>query len=52
VNEDGESLALINDQGFPHDVEWFEHNSKSITEEINLGPSRAARSTGSSARST
>ena len=37
VNEDGESLALITSQGSPHDVEWFEHNSKSITEEINLG---------------
>jgi iron complex outermembrane receptor protein len=37
VNEDGESLALITSQGSPHDVEWFEHNSKSLTEEINLG---------------
>jgi len=37
VNEDGESLALITSQDSPHDVEWFEHNSKSLTEEINLG---------------
>jgi iron complex outermembrane receptor protein len=36
VNEDGESLTIINDQGSPHDVEWFEHNSKSITDEIDL----------------
>jgi iron complex outermembrane receptor protein len=37
VNEDGESLTLITSQDSPHDVEWFEHNSKSLTEEINLG---------------
>jgi len=36
VNEDGLSLAITNPIGEPHDVEWFEHNSKSITEEINL----------------
>ncbi len=37
VNEDGESLAIINSQNFSaHDLEWFEHNSKSITEELNL----------------
>jgi iron complex outermembrane receptor protein len=36
VNEDGLSLAITNPLGEPHDVEWFEHNSKSITEEINL----------------
>jgi iron complex outermembrane receptor protein len=36
VNEDGLSLAITNPIGEPHDVEWFEHNSKSITEELNL----------------
>jgi iron complex outermembrane receptor protein len=36
VNEDGLSLAITNPIGEPHDVEWFEHNSKSITEEINI----------------
>lgn len=40
VNEDGLSYAVLNPNGnpsfIPHDIEWFEHNSKSITEEINL----------------
>jgi iron complex outermembrane receptor protein len=36
VNEDGLSLAITDPIGEPHDVEWFEHNSKSITEELNL----------------
>jgi iron complex outermembrane receptor protein len=36
VNEDGLSLDITNPIGEPHDVEWFEHNSKSITEELNL----------------
>jgi len=36
VNEDGESLALTSAQGIPHDVEWFLHNSKAITEELDL----------------
>jgi len=36
VNEDGLSLAITNPIGEPHDVEYFEHNSKSITEELNL----------------
>jgi iron complex outermembrane receptor protein len=36
VNEDGLSLAITNANDEPHDVEYFEHNSKSITEELNL----------------
>ena len=36
VNEDGLSYALQSPSFTPHDVEWFEHNSRSITEEINL----------------
>jgi iron complex outermembrane receptor protein len=36
VNEDGLSLAITDPIFEPHDVEYFEHNSKSITEEINL----------------
>ena len=36
VNEDGLNLDLQNSLGAPHDVEWFLHNSKSITEELDL----------------
>ena len=36
VTRTAESLALSPPES-PHDVEWFEHNSKSLTEEINLG---------------
>jgi len=36
VNEDGLALSITNPIDEPHDVEFFEHNSKSITEEINL----------------
>jgi iron complex outermembrane recepter protein len=36
VNEDGLNFNLLSQTYTPHDVEWFEHNSKSITEEINL----------------
>ncbi len=36
VNEDGLNLDLQSSLGNPHDVEWFLHNSKGITEEINL----------------
>lgn len=37
VNEDGLNLDLQSSLGQPHDVEWFLHNSKGLTEEINLG---------------
>ena len=36
VSEDGLSLAIETPIDEPHDVEYFEHNSKSITEELNL----------------
>lgn len=36
VNEDGLNLDLQNSLGNPHDVEWFLHNSKSLTEELDL----------------
>lgn len=36
VNEDGLNLDLQNSLGAPHDVEWFLHNSKSLTEELDL----------------
>jgi iron complex outermembrane receptor protein len=36
VNEDGLSLDIQSAAGQPHDVEYFEHNSKSITEELDL----------------
>jgi iron complex outermembrane receptor protein len=36
VNEDGMSLAVTGPLGEPHDVEFFLHNSKAISEEINL----------------
>ena len=36
VNEDGLNYTYLSQSYTPHDVEWFEHNSKSITEEINL----------------
>ena len=36
VNEDGESLDITNDQDIAHDVEWFQHDSKGITEEMDL----------------
>ena len=36
VNEDGLNFNYLSPSFTPHDVEWFEHNSKSITEEINL----------------
>ena len=36
VNEDGLNYDYLSQSFTPHDVEWFEHNSKSITEEINL----------------
>ncbi len=36
VNEDGLSYAIQSETYTPHDVEWFEHNMKSITEEVNL----------------
>ena len=36
VSEDGLSLGIQADLGQPHDVEYFLHNSKNITEEFNL----------------
>jgi iron complex outermembrane receptor protein len=36
VNEDGLNLDLQSALGNPHDVEWFLHNSKGITEELDL----------------
>jgi iron complex outermembrane receptor protein len=36
VNEDGLNVDLTAATGTPHDVEWFLHNSKNITEEIDL----------------
>jgi iron complex outermembrane receptor protein len=36
VNEDGLNYNFLSSSFTPHDVEWFEHNSKSITEEVNL----------------
>ena len=36
VNEDGLNLDLQSSLGEPHDVEWFLHNSKGITEELDL----------------
>jgi iron complex outermembrane receptor protein len=36
VNQDGLDLALTNDAGEPHDVEYFLHNSKSLTNEFDL----------------
>jgi iron complex outermembrane receptor protein len=36
VNEDGLNQAFQTNLGNPHDVEWFLHNSKNITEELDL----------------
>jgi iron complex outermembrane receptor protein len=36
VNEDGLNEALQTSLGNPHDVEYFLHNSKNITEELDL----------------
>jgi iron complex outermembrane recepter protein len=36
VNEDGMDLDITNADDQPHDVEFFEHNTKNLTEEIDL----------------
>ncbi len=36
VNEDGMSLAITSAVPQPHDVEYFEHNTKNLTEEVDL----------------
>jgi iron complex outermembrane recepter protein len=36
VNEDGVDLDIANADDLPHDVEYFEHNTKNLTEEMDL----------------
>ena len=36
VNEDGMDIAITAAVPQPHDVEWFEHNTKDLTEELDL----------------
>ncbi|HTY93269.1 MAG TPA: TonB-dependent receptor, partial [Steroidobacteraceae bacterium] len=36
VNEDGMNIDITSANFAPHDVEWFEHNTKDLTEELDF----------------
>ena len=43
VNEDGMDIGITAAVPEPHDVEWFEHNTRSLTEELDLSSKPGGR---------